>query len=67
MSGRAASSFSLSNSYQRQEDPYILLTNILRTQQKLLDIASKEGAYCTDVYALARHRARRAVPGWPDS
>ncbi len=46
--------FSLSNSYQWQEDPYILLTHIMRIQQKLLDIASKEGAYYTDVYALAR-------------
>ena len=54
MSVGVAPSFSLSNSYQWQEDPYILLTHILRIQQKLLDIASKEGAYYTDVYALAR-------------
>ncbi len=54
MSVGVAPSFSLSNSYQWQEDPYILLTHIMRTQQKLLDIASKEGAYYTDVYALAR-------------
>ena len=54
MSVGVAPSFSLSNSYQWQEDPYILLTHIMRTQQKLLDVASKEGAYYTDVYALAR-------------
>lgn len=54
MSVGVAPSFSLSNSYQWQEDPYILLTHILRIQQKLLDTASKEGAYYTDVYALAR-------------
>ena len=54
MSVGVAPSFSLSNSYQWQEDPYILLTHIMRIQQKLLDIASKEGAYYTDVYALAR-------------
>lgn len=57
MSVGVAPSFSLSNSYQWQEDPYILLTHIMRTQQKLLDIASKEGAYYTDVYALARSDA----------
>jgi hypothetical protein len=54
MSVGVAPSFSLSNSYQWQEDPYILLTHIMRTQQKMLDVASKEGAYYTDVYALAR-------------
>jgi hypothetical protein len=54
MSVGVAPSFSLSNSYQWQEDPYILLTHIMRTQQRLLDTASKEGAYYTDVYALAR-------------
>jgi hypothetical protein len=35
-------------------DTYILLTNIMRTHQKLLDIASEEGAYYTDVYAPSR-------------
>lgn len=54
MSVGVAPSFSLSNSYQWQDDPYILLTHIMRTQQRLLDTASKEGAYYTDVYALAR-------------
>jgi len=57
MSVGVAPSFSLSNSYQWQEDPYILLPHIMRTQQKLLDTASKEGAYYTDVYALARSEA----------
>ena len=54
MSVGVAPSFSLSNSYQWQDDPFILLTHIMRMQQKLLDTASKEGAYYTDVYALAR-------------
>ena len=54
MSVGVAPSFSLSNSFQWQEDPYILLTHIMRTQQKQLDTASKEGAYYTDVYGLAR-------------
>lgn len=54
MSVGVAPSFSLSNSYQWQDDPFILLTDILRTQRKLLDIASREGAYYTDLYALAR-------------
>ncbi|MFZ0532491.1 MAG: serine-rich protein, partial [Anaerolineales bacterium] len=61
--GRAASvglavgiapSISASNSYQWQFDPAILVTQILRQQQSLLNLASKEGAYYTDVYAMAR-------------
>jgi len=48
-----APSFSISNSHQWQFDPAILVTQILRTQQRLLDIASREGAYYTDVYALS--------------
>ena len=48
-----APSFSLSNSHQWQYDPAILVTQMLRTQQRLLDIASREGAYYTDIYALA--------------
>ena len=54
MSVGVAPSFSLSNSNQWQDDPYILLTDIMRTQRKLLDIASREGAFYTDLYALAR-------------
>ena len=54
MSVGVAPSFSLSNSYQWQDDPFILLTDILRIQRKLLDMASLEGAFYTDVYALAR-------------
>jgi hypothetical protein len=54
MSVGVAPSFSLSNAYQWQDDPYILLTDIMRTQRKLLDIASREGAFYTDLYALAR-------------
>ena len=54
MSVGVAPSFSLSNGYQWQDDPYILLTEIMRTQRKLLNIASVEGAFYTDLYALAR-------------
>lgn len=54
MSVGVAPSFSLSNSYQWQDDPYILLTEIMRIQRKLLDIASREGAFYTDLYALSR-------------
>ena len=54
MSVGVAPSFSLSNSYQWQDDPSMLLTEIMRTQRKLLDIASREGAFYTDVYAMAR-------------
>jgi hypothetical protein len=54
MSVGVAPSFSLSNASQWQDDPFILLTEIMRTQRKLLDIASKEGAFYTDFYALAR-------------
>jgi hypothetical protein len=54
MSVGVAPSFSLANSYQWQDDPNILLTEILRTQRRLLDVASREGAYYTDLYALTR-------------
>lgn len=54
MSIGLASSISLSQSYQWQDDPIILLTQMLRTQQKLLSLASKEGAFFTDVYAFAK-------------
>jgi hypothetical protein len=64
MSVGVAPSFSLSNSYQWQDDPNILLTEIMRTQRKLLDIASREGAFYTDVYALARNeQGARALMG----
>lgn len=54
MSVGVAPSFSLSNANQWQEDPFILLTEIMRTQRGLLDVASREGAFYTDLYALAR-------------
>ncbi len=54
MSVGVAPSFSLSNAYQWQDDPNILLTDIMRTQRRLLDIASREGAFYSDLYALAR-------------
>jgi hypothetical protein len=71
--GRAASagltvgiapSVSASNSYQWQFDPAILVTQILRQQQTLLNLASKEGAYYTDVYAMARtEQGKQALMG----
>ena len=71
--GRAASaglavgiapSISASNSYQWQFDPAILVTQILRQQQNLLNLASKEGAYYTDVYAMARtEQGKQALLG----
>ncbi len=59
-----APSMSLSNSYQWQFDPAILITQILRMQQGLLSNASKEGAYYTDVYAFARtEQGKQALMG----
>ncbi len=49
-----APSFSISNANQWQDDPFILLTDIMRTQRRLLDVASREGAYYTDLYSLTR-------------
>ena len=45
---------SISESYQWQYDPAILLVEILRTQQRLLKNASVEGAYYCDVYAFTK-------------
>ena len=57
-------SFSAHNSYQWQFDPAILVTQILRQQQGLLSLASKEGAYYTDVYAMARtEQGKQALMG----
>lgn len=59
-----APSFSISNSYQWQNDPVLLVTHLLRMQQQLLLTASKEGAYYTDVYALSRSAdGKRALMG----
>ncbi len=42
----------------------MLVTQIMRTQEKLLSIASIEGAFYTDVYALARsERGLQALMG----
>ncbi|NSW52927.1 MAG: serine-rich protein [Anaerolineae bacterium] len=49
-----APSFSLNQSYQWQFDPAILVTQILRVQQRLLEGASKEGAFYADAYAFTR-------------
>ena len=57
-------SFSISNSYQWQNDPAMLVTQLLRTQQQLLMTAAQEGAYYTDVYALSRSAdGKRALMG----
>jgi len=59
-----APSFSISESAQWQNDPAMLVTQIMRTQEKLLNIASIEGAFHTDVYALARsERGLQALMG----
>ena len=59
-----APSISAHNSYQWQFDPAILVTQILRQQQSLLNLASKEGAYYTDVYAMARtEQGKQALMG----
>jgi hypothetical protein len=59
-----APSFSIGESAQWQNDPAMLVTQIMRTQEKLLSIASIEGAFLTDVYALARsERGVQALMG----
>jgi hypothetical protein len=59
-----APSFSIGESSQWQNDPAMLITQIMRTHQKLLNIASIEGAFYTDVYALARsERGAQALMG----
>ncbi len=59
-----APSFSINQSYQWQFDPAILVTQILRTQQKLLEVASKEGAFYTDAYAFTRStQGKQAMMG----
>jgi hypothetical protein len=59
-----APSFSIAESAQWQNDPAMLVTQILRTQEKLLSTASIEGAFHTDVYALARsERGAQALMG----
>jgi hypothetical protein len=57
-------SFSMSNSYQWQNDPAMLVTQLLRVQEQLLMTAAREGAYYTDVYGLARTpTGKRALMG----
>jgi hypothetical protein len=56
-----APSVSLGDSNQWQFDPAILLTVILRKQQELLDVITKEGGF-TDVYALSStERGKQAL------
>jgi hypothetical protein len=59
-----APSLSIHNTFQWQYDPAMLVTQIMRMQESLLDTASKEGAYYVDVYALARtEQGKRALMG----
>jgi len=59
-----APSFSIGNSAQWQNDPAMLVTEIMRVQERLLKTASIEGAFYTDVYALARsERGLQAMLG----
>jgi len=51
-----APSFSLGNSAQWQNDPAMIITSIMRVQERLLTTASLEGAYYSDVYALTQTR-----------
>ena len=48
-----APSFSIGEANQWQFDPAILLTNILRKQQEILNTITLEGGFYIDVYALA--------------
>lgn len=59
-----APSFSLGNSAQWQNDPAMIITNIMRVQERLLTTASIEGAYYSDVYAITRtERGLQAMMG----
>ncbi len=59
-----APSFSIGNSAQWQNDPAMIVTELMRVQQQLLKVASAEGAYYTDVYALTRtERGQQALLG----
>ena len=59
-----APSLSMSQSFQFQYDPAIIVTQILRAQQKNLNTMSIEGGYQTDVYALARTpQGKKALMG----
>ncbi len=59
-----APSFSIGNSAQWQNDPAMIVTELLRVQQQLLKVASAEGAYYTDVYALTKtERGQQALLG----
>jgi hypothetical protein len=49
-----APSVSLGDMNQWQNDPAIMLVQVLREQQLLLQKITKEGGFYTDVYALAR-------------
>ncbi|MGA2110593.1 MAG: serine-rich protein [Anaerolineales bacterium] len=59
-----APSLAVHNTFEWQFDPAVLVTQVLRTQEALLDTASKEGAFYADVYGLARtERGKRALMG----
>lgn len=57
-----APSANLGDNNQWQFDPAILLTVMLRKQQELLDVITKEGGFYTDVYALSStERGKQAL------
>ena len=57
-----APSVSFGDVNQWQFDPALLLTAILRKQQDLLNVITKEGGFYTDVYALtSTERGKRAL------
>jgi hypothetical protein len=59
-----APSFAIHDSYSWQFDPAILITQILRMQQRLLETASKEGAYYTDAYLFPMSQSgKKALMG----
>ncbi len=59
-----APSFSIGNSAQWQNDPAMLVAEIMRVQERLLKTASIEGAFYTDIYTLARtERGLQALMG----
>jgi hypothetical protein len=59
---RLAPSVSLGDANRWEFDPAVLLTHILRKQQELLDIITREGGFYADEYALtSTERGKQAL------
>lgn len=59
---RLAPSVSLEDANRWEFDPAVLLAHILRKQQELLDIITREGGFYADVYALtSTERGKQAL------